>query len=66
MQIVVDGAYFEDLQVGQRFPAAPVTLTEGLAAAHQAVVGGRLPLAGAHLLSRQVLGDGVLAAPNLV
>ena len=43
-----------------------MTLTEGLAAAHQAVVGGRLPLAGAHLLSRQVLGDGVLAAPNLV
>ena len=66
MQIVVDGPYFEDLEVGQRFPAAPVTLTEGLAAAHQAVVGGRLPLAGAHLLSRQVLGDGVLAAPNLV
>ena len=66
MEIVVDGPYFEDLQVGQRFPAAPVTLTEGLAAAHQAVVGGRLPLAGAHLLSRQVLGDGVLAAPNLV
>lgn len=66
MQIVVDGPYFEDLEVGQRFPAAPMTLTEGLAAAHQAVVGGRLPLAGAHLLSRQVLGDGVLAAPNLV
>jgi acyl dehydratase len=63
---VVDGPYFEDLQVGQRFPAAPVTLTEGLAAAHQAVVGSRLPLAGAHRLSRQVLGDGVLAAPNLV
>jgi len=66
VQIVVDGPYFEDLEVGQRFPAAPMTLTEGLAAAHQAVVGGRLPLAGAHLLSRQVLGDGVLAAPNLV
>ena len=66
MEIVVDGPYFEDLQVGQRFPAVPVTLTEGLAAAHQAVVGSRLPLAGAHLLSRQVLGDGVLAAPNLV
>ena len=67
MEIVVDGPYFEDLQVGQRFAGAPpVTLTEGLAAAHQAIVGGRLPLAGAHLLSRQVLGDGVLAAPNLV
>ena len=67
MQIVVDGPYFEDLHVGLRFAGAPpVTLTEGLAAAHQAIVGGRLPLAGAHELSRQVLGDGVLAAPNLV
>jgi acyl dehydratase len=67
VQIVVDGPYFEDLHVGLRFDGAPaVTLTEGLAAAHQAVVGGRLPLAGAHGLSRQVLGDGVLAAPNLV
>jgi acyl dehydratase len=67
VQIVVDGPYFEDLHVGLRFAGAPpVTLTEGLAAAHQAIVGGRLPLAGAHGLSRQVLGDGVLAAPNLV
>jgi acyl dehydratase len=66
VEIVVDGPYFEDLQAGQRFLAAPVTLTDGLAAAHQAVVGARLALTGAHLLSRQVLGDGVLAAPNLV
>jgi acyl dehydratase len=67
MEIVVDGPYFEDLHVGQRFAGAPpVTLTEGLAAAHQAIVGNRLPLATAHGLSRQVLGDGVLAAPNLV
>ena len=66
MEIVVDGPYFEDLRVGLRFPAEPVTLTEGFAAAHQAVVGGRLSLVGAHMLSRQVLGDGVLAAPNLV
>jgi acyl dehydratase len=67
METVVDGPYFEDLQVGQRFAdAPPVTLTEGMAAAHQAIVGNRLPLVTAHLLSRQVLGDGVLAAPNLV
>jgi acyl dehydratase len=66
VEIAVDGPYFEDLHPGRRFEAAAVTLTEGLAAAHQAVVGGRLPLAGAHGLSRQVLGDGVLAAPNLV
>jgi acyl dehydratase len=66
METVVDGPYFEDLHVGQRFADAPsVTLTEGLAAAHQAIVGNRLPLAVAHGLSRQVLGDGVLAAPNL-
>jgi acyl dehydratase len=66
MEIMVDGPYFEDLHVGQRFPDAPaVTLTEGLAAMHQAIVGNRLPLATAHGLSRQVLGDGVLAAPNL-
>jgi acyl dehydratase len=66
MEILVDGPYFEDLHVGQRFTDAPaVTLTEGLAAAHQAIVGNRLPLATAHGLSRQVLGDGVLVAPNL-
>jgi acyl dehydratase len=67
LEIVVDGPYFEDLHVGRCFDSAPVvTLTGGLAAAHQAVVGGRLPLSTAHELSRQVLGDGVLAAPNLV
>jgi acyl dehydratase len=64
---LVDGPYFEDLRPGQRFGSEPgVTLTEGLAAAHQAVVGCRLPLAVAHPLSRQVIGDGCLAAPNLV
>jgi acyl dehydratase len=66
VEIEVDGPYFEELRVGLRFGASAVTLTEGLAAAHQAIVGGRLPLATAHGLSRQVLGDGVLAAPNLV
>ncbi|MFG1945879.1 MaoC family dehydratase [Nonomuraea sp. NPDC048826] len=63
---LVDGPYFEDLSAGMRFDAAPaVTLTEGLAAAHQAIVGCRLPLALDHGLSRRVTGE-VLAAPPLV
>ena len=40
---MIDGPYFEDLHVGRCFDSAPaVTLTEGLAAAHQAIVGGRV------------------------
>lgn len=73
-RVPVDGPYFEDLHVGQRFEGAPaVTLTEGLATAHQAIVGCRLPLVLDHGLSRRVIGDpesiggpGGLAAPNLV
>jgi acyl dehydratase len=67
-ETLVDGPYFEDLRVGQRFAESPgLTLTEGLAAAHRAIVGGRLPLVLDGELSRRVLGDGqVLAAPNLV
>lgn len=61
----MDGPYFEDLRAGMRFDAPAVTLTEGLAAAHRAIVGCRLPLALDHGLSRRVTG-GVLAAPNLV
>lgn len=65
---LVDGPYFEDLRHGMRFEDVPaVTLTEGLAAAHQAIVGGRLPLALDHGLARRVLGDGgPLAPPGLV
>ena len=45
METLIDGPYFEDLQPGQRFDDCPgLTLTEGLAAAHRAIVGGRLPL----------------------
>jgi acyl dehydratase len=67
-ETLIDGPYFEDLHLGQRFENAPsLTLTEGLAAAHQAIVGGRLPLALDRELSRQVIGEGgALAAPNLV
>ena len=39
-ETLVDGPYFEDLRVGQRFAESPgLTLTEGLAAAHRAIVG---------------------------
>jgi acyl dehydratase len=40
------GPFFEDLSRGQVFRDAPaVTLTSGMAAVHQAIVGDRLPLA---------------------
>jgi acyl dehydratase len=67
-ETLIDGPYFEDLHLGQRFDDSPgLTLTEGLAAAHQAIVGGRLPLALDRELSRRVIGEGgALAAPNLV
>ena len=67
METLIDGPYFEDLHHGQRFDDSPgLTLTGGLAAAHRAIVGGRLPLALDSGLSTEVLGPGgVLAAPNL-
>src|SRR5215469_13413545 len=62
-----DGPYFDDLTVGQEFTGAPaMTLTEGLAAAHQAVTGDRLALALDHELCREVTGGGPLAPPALV
>jgi hypothetical protein len=58
-ETLIDGPYFEDLHLGQRFDNSPgLTLTEGLAAAHQAIVGGRLPLALDRELSRRVIGEG--------
>lgn len=66
--IVVGGPYFEDLTVGDRYDAAPaLTLTEGHAALHQAIVGDRLRLALDADLSERVLGAGRrLAHPLLV
>src|SRR6202012_2940429 len=62
-----EGPYFDELTVGQEFTGAPgVTLTPGLAAAHQAIVGGRLALATDHGLCRQVTGGGPVASPGLV
>ncbi len=62
------GPWFEQLRHGDVFDRAPaVTLTEGLAAVHQAVVGQRLALALDHGLSRRVTGaDRPMAPPALV
>jgi len=59
--------FFEDLAVGQRFTGAPaVTLSTGLAAAHQAITGDRLALMLDHELCQRVTGGGPLASPGLV
>jgi acyl dehydratase len=62
------GAYFDDLAVGQVFDWAPVaTLSSGLAAAHQAIVGDRMRLALDTGLCAAVTGlPGPLAHPALV
>jgi acyl dehydratase len=60
--------FFEDLSVGQVERSAPaVTLNEGLAALHQAILGDRLRLALDATLAREVLGSATpLAHPALV
>uniref|UniRef100_UPI003F984C6C MaoC family dehydratase n=1 Tax=Mycobacterium sp. TaxID=1785 RepID=UPI003F984C6C len=62
------GPYFDDLSVGQVFDWAPAaTLSPGLAAAHQAIVGDRLRLALDAVLATAVTGEpGPLAHPALV
>jgi acyl dehydratase len=61
------GPVFEDLEIGQAYAAPSVTLTEGLAAAHQAVLGDRLLMPLSHPLTERVLGPGpVMAHPALV
>jgi acyl dehydratase len=62
------GPFFEELAVGDVFDAAPaVTLTDGIAALHQSVLGDRLRLALDKTLSARVLGVGAaLAHPALV
>ncbi len=62
----VGGPFFEDLHVGLVADSAPaLTLTEGVAAAHGAIVGDRMRLALDAELSRRVLGS-ALAHPALV
>jgi len=62
------GPHFDDLSVGQIFDSAPsMTITAGIAAAHQAITGDRLRLALDAELSRAVLDEaGQLAHPGLV
>lgn len=62
------GPYFDDLSVGQVFDWAPsVTLSSGLAAAHQAILGDRLRLALDADLCAAVTGlPAPLAHPGLV
>lgn len=65
--IDIRGPYFDELTVGQVFDAAPpVTLTSGLAAVHQAVVGGRLRMALSEPFAAAVAGRAPLADPALV
>lgn len=67
-RIAVGGPYFDELTVGQRFDDAPsVTLTPGLAATHQSILGDRLRLALDAGLSRRVTGaPEPMAHPGLV
>lgn len=62
------GPYFDDLKVGQVFDASPsMTLTAGVAAAHQAILGDRLRLPLDAELSMTVTGStSPLAHPALV
>ncbi|MFZ2238035.1 MAG: MaoC family dehydratase [Gordonia amarae] len=65
--IQVGGPYFDDLSRGQIFDGAPsITLTDGLAAAHQAILGDRLRMPLDAALSQQVTGGGTPAHPGLV
>lgn len=63
---IVAGPYFEDLEIGPFPGSAPAqTLTDGLAAIHRSIVGGRMRLPLDAELSRRVTG-GILASPGLV
>ena len=64
----VGGPYFDELRAGQVFDTAPsVTLSSGLAAAHQAILGDRmrLPL-DAHLSQKVTRSTQPVAHPGLV
>ncbi|NMO01469.1 acyl dehydratase [Gordonia sp. TBRC 11910] len=66
--VAVGGPYFDELSHGQRFDDAPsVTLTSGLAATHQAILGDRMRLPLDAHLSRRITGsDAAVAHPGLV
>jgi len=65
--VQVGGFHFEDFEVGQVFTGPAMTLTDGHAALHQAIVGDRMRLALDAGLGRSVTGgERPLAHPNLV
>jgi acyl dehydratase len=63
-----DGPYFDQLEVGQVFDTAPsMTLTPGVAATHQAILGDRLRLPlDAHLSYAVAGAPAAVAHPGLV
>ena len=63
---VVRGPYFDELTRGQVFDAPAVTLTSGMAAVHQAIVGNRLQLVLDHRLADAVMSGEGMASPGLV
>jgi len=64
---VVRGPYFDELTVGQCFADVPsVTLTDGMAATHRAILGNRLRLSLDHGLAVEVTGQDSVAPPGLV
>ena len=68
-RVVVGGPYFEDFEIGQVFDDAPaLTITEGHAALHQAIVGDRLrlPLDAGLERGPSPAAAEPLAHPNLV
>ncbi|MDI9914117.1 MaoC family dehydratase [Rhodococcus sp. IEGM 1379] len=64
----VGGPYFDELTHGQIFDEAPaVTLTSGLAATHQAILGDRMRLSlDAHLSAAVTGSPGSVANPGLI
>ena len=59
--------FFDHLHNGRVFDALPaVTLTDGMAATHRAILGHRLPLALDATLAARITGGGLLAHPSLV
>jgi acyl dehydratase len=67
-EFVVGGPYFNELTPGQLFDTAPgITLTDGMAATRQAIIGDRLRLSLDRHLFEVVTGTkGTLAHPGLV
>ncbi len=62
----VRGPFFDELSTGQVFDEAPsVTLTSGMTAAHQAILGNRLRLSLDRTLAEEVAGRPGLVSPAL-